>query len=215
MDQTLDIVEIFFSIQGESTRAGWPCAFVRLAGCNLRCQWCDTQYAWKPSGTATIDQILHRVAEMPTRRVEVTGGEPLTQPAALELLRRFCDDGYEVLLETNGSLDISDVDTRVRRIVDIKCPSSGQADRIHWPNLDMLGERDEVKFVVADHGDFLFARRIVREHQLTDTCEVTFSPVAPTALPHELADWILASGLDVRLGLQLHKVIWPGVERGV
>ncbi len=221
MDSTLDIVEIFFSIQGESTWAGWPCAFVRLAGCNLRCTWCDTQYAWQRgssqrAGRLSVDEIVHRLGEMPTRRVEITGGEPLCQPASTELMARLCDAGWQVLLETNGTVDTAPVDPRVHVVLDVKCPSSGQSDRNLPANLDRLGEGDEVKFVIADRDDFRFARDTVRRHDLTARCPVTFSPLADRAdLPASLADWILAGGLDVRLGVQLHKVVWPGVDRGV
>ena len=188
---------------------------VRLAGCNLRCSWCDTQWAWRGGDEIPIDDVLARVAEFGVRRVEVTGGEPLAQTGAIELLRRLCDEGYETLLETNGSLDISSVDQRVVRIVDFKCPSSG-ADRSNlWDNAKELRPGDEVRFVIADREDYDYARRAVTSRRLTDRCAVIFSPVQDRCAPADLAEWILADRLDVRLGIQLHKVIWPNKDRGV
>ena len=215
MTPKIKVNEIFLSIQGESTRAGLPCTLVRLAGCNLRCEWCDTRYAWQDGRDMSVDEILAAVAALACRRVEVTGGEPLIQPAAVELLRRLCDAGYETLLETNGSQDISQVDGRVVRIVDFKCPSSGQDHANLWQNAEHLTCRDEVKFVIADRRDYDFACRAVREHGLTARCPVIFSPVHGRLEPAELAAWMLADRLDVRLGLQLHKIIWPGKDRGV
>jgi len=215
MDRTLKVSEIFFSIQGEGTRAGRPCAMVRLAGCNLRCAWCDTLYARRGGDEMSLADVLARVEAFGCELVEVTGGEPLTQPAALELLSRLADAGYETLLETNGSIDISPVDARVIRIVDFKCPSSGQAERNLWTNADRLTGRDEVKFVIADRADYDFARRAVGERELAARCAVIFSPVHDRLAPAELAEWILADGLPVRLGMQLHKIIWPDRTRGV
>lgn len=215
MCELLAVSEIFRSIQGEASRAGLPCAFVRLAGCNLRCQWCDTDYAWGDGRAMTVEAVLDEVRRLGPRRAEVTGGEPLMQPAAIELLRRLCEEGYETLLETNGSLDISQVDGRVVRIVDFKCPSSGQAGANLWSNAACLAPRDEVKFVLADRADYDFARQALAEHDLLRRCGVLFSPVAGRLAPAELADWILQDNLDVRLSLQLHKIIWPGIDRGV
>ena len=215
MSEKIKVNEIFLTVQGESTRAGLPCIIVRLTGCNLRCSWCDTAYAWEEGRDMTLDEVTARVADLSCRRVEVTGGEPLIQPAAAELLRRFCDAGYETLLETNGSQDISGVNERVVRIVDFKCPSSGEQQANVWENVDHLTARDEVKFVIADRGDYEFARSAVGEHALADRCAVIFSPVHGRLEPAELAEWILADGLDVRLGLQLHKIIWPDRTRGV
>jgi len=214
MGELLRVSEVFLSIQGESTRAGLPCAMVRLAGCNLRCAWCDTKYAWDAGQPRTVRQVLDEVAALCCRRVEVTGGEPLLQPAALELLRGLCEAGFETLLETNGTCDLSGVDGRVVRIVDVKCPSSGEGGSFRRENLDLLTGRDEVKFVLADRGDFDFAAGFVRRHDLTGCCAVIFSPVAGRLAPATLAEWILAEGLDVRLGVQLHKVIWPDAARG-
>jgi len=212
--RTLMVCEIFLSLQGEASRAGLPCALVRLAGCNLDCAWCDTRYAREGGREMTLDEIETRLGEFSCRRMELTGGEPLCQPASLELMRRLCDDGWEVLLETNGSLDISPVDARVVRIVDFKCPSSGESEANRWANAEHLRPTDEVKFVLADRGDYDFAVAASRERRLTERCAVIFSPVPGRLVPADLAEWILADGLDVRLGLQLHKIIWPGEDRG-
>ena len=214
------VSEIFQSLHGESSRAGLPCVLIRLAGCNLSCHWCDTDYAKKSDAgkKMTLDEVLAAVAAWNCPRVELTGGEPLLQPAAGELLTRLCDAGYETLLETNGSLDISHLDSRVRRIVDIKCPASHAApadDAICWENLDHLHSHDEVKFVLVGREDYEFARRVVSEHRLTHRCGVIFSPVATMLTAADLARWILDDRLDVRLGVQLHKIIWPGEDRGV
>jgi 7-carboxy-7-deazaguanine synthase len=215
MSASVRVCEIFRSIQGEGTRAGLPCAFVRLAGCNLRCAWCDTPYARDDGRERSVDDVLAEVAGLGAPRVEVTGGEPLIQPAAFELLSRLCDAGFETLLETNGSRDISAVDPRVVRIVDVKCPSSGHADANLWTNIPHLTSRDEVKLVLADRADYDFARAAVAEHALAARCAVVFQPVRGRLEPATLAGWILADHLDVRLGLQLHKLLWPDRERGV
>lgn len=215
MSATLVVNEIFRSVQGESSRVGLPCVLVRLTGCNLRCQWCDTTHAWLAGEPMSIEDIVRRVGELGGQRVLVTGGEPLCQEATPQLLERFCEADYETMLETNGTVDITAVDQRVRRIVDVKCPSSQAAQETCWANLDHLGRTDEVKFVIADRADYQFARRLVREHGLTHRCEVIFSPVWDNLPASELAEWILADGLDVRLGVQLHKVVWPDRLRGV
>jgi 7-carboxy-7-deazaguanine synthase len=220
VDRTLIVNELFLSIQGEGTRAGLPCTLVRLTGCNLRCRWCDTPYARQEGAEMDLEDILRRVGELGCPRVEVTGGEPLLQPAALDLLSRLCEAGYQTLLETNGSLDVSPVDPRVVRIVDVKCPSSGESSMNRWENLRLLNGRDEVKFVLADRADYEFARKVLAEHNLLGRCAVIFSPVGGGAPggelpPAQLAEWILADRLDVRLGLQLHKILWPGRDRGV
>ncbi len=215
MPQTLTITEIFRSLQGEGTRTGLPCAFVRLTGCNLRCRWCDTAYAWEGGTEMHLDAVIQRVDALRTPRVLVTGGEPLLQPHCPELLSHLCDEGYETLLETNGSTDISAVDPRVVIIMDLKCPSSGESDANLWSNVNEIGERDEIKFVIADHTDFDWACERVREYHLGDRCPVTVSPVHGQLAPAELAGWILGSGLDLRLGLQLHKILWPDRDRGV
>jgi 7-carboxy-7-deazaguanine synthase len=206
--------EIFYSLQGESTRVGQPCVLVRLTGCHLRCGWCDTAYAFYEGDWMARTEVLARVAAFGCRLVELTGGEPLLQPGALPLLADLCDAGYEVLLETSGAVDISGVDPRVHRIVDVKCPGSGEVERNHWPNLDLLREGDELKFVLADEADYLWAREVVRERELHRRCPVHFSPVAGTLAPAALAEWILRDRLGVRLQLQLHKLLWGGA-RGV
>jgi len=212
---TLTVSEIFLSIQGEGTRAGLPCTLIRLTGCNLRCAWCDTRHAYEGGRQMSVADVLARVGELGCPLVEVTGGEPLAQPHATLLLRALCDAGYETLLETNGSLDVRGVDGRVVRIVDFKCPSSGQADRNLWANVDCLRPGDEVKFVVADRADYDFARQAVERHRLAEQCTVLLSPVLDRLAPAELAGWILTDGLGVRLSLQLHRILWPDAQRGV
>ncbi|MGA9115170.1 MAG: radical SAM protein [Bacteroidota bacterium] len=209
------VSEIFHSIQGESTHAGRPCVFVRLAFCNLRCTWCDTAYAFEGGETLAVEAILARVAAFGCRLVEVTGGEPLAQESAPVLLRELCDAGYEVLLETGGSCDIGGVDPRVKRIVDFKCPGSGMDGRNLWANARTLGPGDEVKFVIAGREDFDWAAAKVREHALDRRCPVLFSPVSGMLPPADLARWILEGGLPVRLQLQMHKHIWEPAMRGV
>ncbi len=215
MSETLAVNEIYKSLQGESSRAGLPCVLVRLTGCNLRCDWCDTQHAWNDGEQMTVDSICQSVAELDCPRVLVTGGEPLMQPTSLELLRRLCEAGYETSLETNGTLDVATVDARVRRIIDIKCPSSGAVDETCWTNVDHLRSSDEVKFVIAGRDDYEYAHRAVIDHGLVGRCEVIFSPVLDRIGASELAEWILTGRLDVRLGLQLHRIIWPDRPRGV
>lgn len=212
MRASLQIAEIFLSLQGEGTRSGLPCAFVRLWGCNLNCAWCDTPQAQAAGQQMRIDDILSAIGSWPVRLVEVTGGEPLTQPAAPELLERLCDAEYEVLLETNGSLDVSQLDRRVVRVIDVKCPSSGESGKMLWSNLDVLRPADEVKFVVADRGDFDYAVEVIMRRGLTGRCHLLMTPVAQALQPAQLAQWILDDVLDVRLGLQLHKIIWPRGE---
>lgn len=207
--------EIFLSLQGEGVRTGLPCVLVRLSGCNLRCEWCDTKYAYEDGFAMEISDILARVAGYGVPRVEVTGGEPLVQSGTTVLLKCLCDAGYETLLETNGAMDISAVDPRVIRIMDIKCPASGESNRNDWNNMGRLRRTDEVKFVLAGREDYDFARAILEENRLASRCRITLSPVAGRLNPAELAEWILKDRLDVRLGLQLHKILWPGKDRGV
>ena len=215
METKLTVCEIFRSIQGEGTRAGLPCTLVRLAGCNLRCSWCDTTYAWQGGRETTLEDILQQVDRLGCRRVEVTGGEPLIQPGTPELLRELCDRGYETLLETNGSIDVSGMDPRVIRIVDFKCPSSGQSEHNRWENVEHLSPGDEVKFVIADRADYDFARAALVDRGLVGRCTVLLGPVAGRLPPATLAEWMLTDGLDVRLNLQLHKILWPEKDRGV
>jgi 7-carboxy-7-deazaguanine synthase len=213
--ERLRVNEIFHSIQGEGTRAGMPCTFVRTTGCHLRCAWCDTQYAFHEGGWMTLDEILGRVRAYACPAVEVTGGEPLLQPAALPLLSRLCEEFQTVMLETSGAVSIAQVDPRVVRIMDIKCPGSGEAERNCWANLDLLTALDEIKFVLLNRADYDWASAILKRYELCVRCPVLFSPVFGELAPAELAGWILEDRLDVRLGLQLHKLIWSPTMRGV
>jgi len=211
----LKIHEIYHSIQGESSFAGSPCVFVRLTGCQMRCVWCDTQEAFYEGRWMGLDQILDEVAGHGCGLVEVTGGEPLLQPAVLPLMTRLCDEGYEVLLETGGGLDISRVDARVRRIVDVKCPASGEAENNRWANLAELRPGDELKFVVANREDYAWAKRVLAERRLVGRCPIHFAPVHGELGAEDLAGWILRDRLPVRLGVQLHKLVWGPDARGV
>lgn len=209
----LRISEIFHSLQGETSRAGLPTVFVRLTGCPLRCSYCDTAYAFSGGQSMALPAILEEVARYETRYVTVTGGEPLAQKGCLELLRALCDAGYEVSLETGGALDVSGVDARVMKVLDIKTPGSGEVEKNLWRNLDYLNTKDEIKFVLCDEADYRWAVQAMREHQLTQKCEVLFSPSQGQLPPDLLAGWILRDRLPVRLQLQLHKLLW-GDERG-
>lgn len=215
---SLKVSEIFFSLQGEASRVGLPTVFARLSGCPLRCAWCDTRYAFSGGETMTVDAVLEKITAFPTRHVCVTGGEPLAQKECLELLTRLCDQGYDVCLETSGALDLRPVDTRVSCIVDLKTPSSGEMER----NFALLSDggrtlkaKDEIKVVVASRADYDWAKSRLSEHQLLQRCSVLFSPVCategydgPSLSPRELAEWILADGLNARFQIQLHKMIW-------
>lgn len=211
----LIINEIFHSIQGESTRMGCPCTFVRLTGCNLRCVWCDTVSAFQEGRPMSVAQILKEVERYPARMVEITGGEPLLQDGVFNLMEALCDRGYETLLETSGSVDISRVDRRVVRIMDLKCPGSGMAQKNFWPNILQLRAADEVKFVIRDRADFDWAQERIREHDLLRRCPVLMSPVFGELEPVRLAEWILECAPGVRLQLQMHKVLWEPMTRGV
>ena len=204
----LRISEIFHSIQGEADAVGWPTVFVRLTGCPLRCSWCDTTYSFTGGDKRTLDEVLATVAGYQARHVCVTGGEPLAQKACLPLLRALCDAGHEVSLETSGAMDVAEVDPRVRKVMDLKCPGSGESARNRWENLAHLLPHDQVKFVIADRADYEWAREQTRAHALATRCQVLYSPVADQLPPGQLADWILADRLPVRLQLQLHKVLW-------
>ena len=210
---TLRVTEIFHSLQGESTRAGLPTVFVRLTGCPLRCAWCDTDYAFSGGETMTLGEVLIEVARHGARQVCVTGGEPLAQKACLPLLAALCDAGYAVSLETSGALDISGVDPRVSRIMDLKAPASGEADRNHWENLGRLNARDELKIVLADEADYAWAKSVCAARRLDAICPVLLSPVAGRLEAKRLAECVLRDKLPVRVQLQLHKLIW-GSERG-
>ena len=209
------VTEIFHSIQGESTFAGQPCVFVRLTGCPLRCTWCDTEYAFHGGSGQSIEQILAKVESYGCRLVEVTGGEPLAQPESLTLITRLCERGFDVLIETSGAIDTAAVDARAHVILDVKCPGSGMSDRMHWPNLDRLTGKDEAKFVLTDRSDYDWACHVLAQYELASRCPVLMSPVFGSLDVRQLAEWILADRLPVRLQLQLHKLIWTPDMRGV
>jgi len=231
--ETLVVNEVFKSIQGESTRAGLPCVFVRLAGCNLRCSWCDTAYAFTEGARMTLDEIVDRVAAFDCNLVELTGGEPLMRANSLLLMTQLADRGHTVLLETGGSLDIGPVDPRVIRIMDLKCPSSGECEQNRWENIPLLRATDEVKFVIATREDYEWAKRQLERWHLPAICTVLFSwahplppeqrdmtlkPMPPDQHPitmRELAEQMLADKLPVRFQLQMHKYIWEPTARGV
>jgi 7-carboxy-7-deazaguanine synthase len=247
MSDTLVVNEVYLSLQGESTFAGLPCVFIRLTACNLRCSYCDTAYAFTEGSKRATDEILSEVRRLaaPFRApdsqfrsqslplVELTGGEPLLQPNALPLMRALCDDGFTVLIETSGAHDISKVDPRVRRIMDLKCPSSGEVQRNHWPNIARLKATDEVKFVIGTQEDYDWAKEQIASHKLASICPLLFSWVQPLAPEQqhrslkpvpagltpitrcELAEKIIADALPVRFQLQMHKFIWPAEQRGV
>ena len=207
--------EIFSSIQGESGFVGYPFLFIRLTGCNLRCSYCDTTYAYDKGRSMSVDQVVRRIMKQPIRRVLITGGEPLLQEETPVLADRLLQMGCTVLIETNGSLDIGCLHESVHRIMDLKCPSSGVEESNRWENLSLLSTLDEVKFVVADRVDYTWARNILFSQQLTERCPVLFSPVTESLPPAQLASWILEDALPVRLNLQIHKSIWPDTLRGV
>lgn len=213
--ERLRINEIFHSIQGESTFAGRPCVLVRLTGCQMRCTWCDTEYSFYEGRLMRVNEVIEEVLAHGCPLAEVTGGEPLLQPGAHTLMSGLCDRGLEVLLETGGGLDISGVDPRVRRIVDLKCPASGEAQNNHWPNLGHLRATDEVKLVIQDRGDYEWAREAIRKHRIDRLCTVHLSPVWDALEPAELAGWVLEDRLPARVTLQLHKTLWGAGARGV
>jgi 7-carboxy-7-deazaguanine synthase len=221
----LRITEIFHSVQGESTWAGLPCTFVRLTGCPLRCVWCDTAYAFHGGERMTLDQIMERVREWRASRgtelIEVTGGEPLAHPNAFPLVERLLDDGFTVLVETSGAFDVGPLDPRAHKIMDLKCPGSGESERNLWSNLDHLTERDEVKFVVKDRADWEWTARTIEERGFDEWVRagtlraVLVSPVWGETDLEALAEWILESGLPIRFQVQLHKLIWGPERKGV
>jgi 7-carboxy-7-deazaguanine synthase len=212
----LVVHEIYRSIQGESTFAGRPCVFVRLTACNLRCVWCDTPYAFSGGHRMSQDEVIEAVKRERCTLVELTGGEPLLQPGAIDLMQQLISEGFEVLLETGGHMPIDEVPDEVVTILDVKCPASGEADKMHWPNLDLLSARDEVKFVLSDRADFDYACHIVRRHDLaTRVAAVLFSPTFGVMAPEELSRWILDAEVPARLQLQLHKYVWAPDARGV
>ncbi len=213
----LRITEIFRSIQGESTHAGRPCTFVRLTGCPMRCVWCDSEYTFSGGEHFSLDDVLARVRNFGCQLVEITGGEPLAQPEAYSLIRRLCDESFEVLIETGGYFPTEDIDVRAAIILDVKCPASGEEARNHWPNLDRLrADRDEVKFVIATRADWDYARDIIDRYELENrTRAILISPAWGQIDLTDLADWIAGSGMKVRMQLQLHKYVWGPEARGV
>jgi 7-carboxy-7-deazaguanine synthase len=212
----LTINEIFYSIQGESTRAGLPCVFVRLTACDLRCSWCDTPYAFHEGRKMSVDQVMEEVSGIDCSLVELTGGEPLLQPDVYTLMERLLEAGTTVLVETGGHVALDRVPAAVIKVMDVKCPGSGEASKNRLENLLLLSDRDEVKFVIADRADYEFAREVVRAHDLgARVGAVLFSPVHGTGVVRPLAEWILADALPVRLQLQIHKFIWGPDRRGV
>jgi 7-carboxy-7-deazaguanine synthase len=211
----LRVNEIFHSIQGESTHAGRPCVFVRLTGCNLRCTWCDTAYAFREGQVFTVDEVLERVRAYDCPLVELTGGEPLLQSEAIDLMRALISQGHEVLLETGGSLPIEHVPDGVRRIIDVKCPGSGESERNRWENFEALRAGDELKFVIANRVDYDWAVEVLRSRVLHEKATVLFSAVHERLPAGELARWVLDDGLPVRLQIQVHKILWPAMARGV
>jgi len=220
-ERTLAVTEIFHSIQGESTWAGAPCTFVRLTGCPLRCVWCDTAYAFHGGERMRLDRIVQEVRKQSASLVEITGGEPLSQPAATELAEMLLDEGYTVLVETSGAIDVSGLDERVHRIMDLKCPGSGESQRNRWENLEHLTGRDEIKFVVKDRADYEWARDAIGENGLGRRVEegslgaLLMSPVWGEIDLEELTGWILEDALPVRFQLQLHKLVWGHERQGV
>ena len=208
----LRLTEIFYSLQGEAARVGLPTVFVRLTGCPLRCTWCDTTYSFTGGEPATIASVLAEVAKYPAQQVCVTGGEPLAQKECLPLLSALCDAGYDVSLETSGALDIAGVDPRVARIMDLKAPASGEVERNRWENLAHLTTHDEIKIIIAARADYEWARQMIRQHDLPRRCPVLLSPAQGLVEPRDLAEWILADGLEVRFQMQLHKLLWGNMQ---
>jgi 7-carboxy-7-deazaguanine synthase len=208
------VTEIFHSIQGESSHAGRPCVFVRLTGCNLRCRWCDSEYTFTGGERMSLDDVVARVKSYGAKLVEITGGEPLAQQESFDLIRSLCDDGFEVLIETSGSIDITPVDKRAKIILDVKCPGSGEVEKNRWENIDELRPHDEVKFVIADRADYDWAKTIIAEKNL-DRWTVLLSPVWGEMNMKSLAEWMLADRVPARFQTQLHKHIWGADVHGV
>ncbi len=215
LHQKILVHEVFHSIQGESSFAGLPCIFIRLTGCNLRCSYCDTTYAFSEGQEETVQTLVERIKLFPCNLVEITGGEPLCQEGTPSLVGELINRGYTVLVETNGSCDIGKISSQAIKIVDVKCPGSGAADSFMLSNVAQLQPHDECKFVVSDTSDFDWSSNFVQEYRLLEKCKVVFSSVFERVTARELAKWILASGMPIRLGLQIHKYIWSPQQRGV
>jgi len=211
----LNVHEVYRSIQGESSFAGLPCTFVRLSGCNLRCRYCDTRYAWEDGKEMSVEGVVEQVLSLGGDLVEITGGEPLIQEETRDLAASLLDNGFKVLVETNGSLDISVLPRKVIRIIDLKCPSSGENQKVMWENVWRLTRDDEVKFVVADRHDYEWARGIIRDRFGITKTKILLSTVFGELPPRNLVEWILEDGLQVRFQVQIHKLIWPRDMRGV
>ncbi len=209
------ITEIFYSIQGESSFSGLPCVFIRTTGCNLRCVWCDTEYSFYGGAEMTLDEIMAQVNSYGCKLVELTGGEPMLQKDIYALSERLLAKGYTVLLETGGSLDLSQLDPRVVKIMDLKCPGSGEADKNYWANLEVLQPHDQIKFVIRDRGDYEWTLNVIRRHRLEERFHLLFSPVFNVMDYRTLAEWMLADRVKARFQVQLHKYIWPPDMRGV
>ncbi len=211
----LKVNEIYFSIQGESTKAGLPCVFVRLTYCNLRCKYCDTEYAFYEGNDLSIGEIISEVKKYNCKLVEITGGEPLVQKEAVDLMKELCENGFEVLLETGGSLPINEIDQRVKIIMDLKCPSSGMLKKNYYENILFIKSTDEIKFVIGTRDDYEWTKEILHKFNLTEKCAVLFSVVFGELEPVKLVEWILEDKLDVRFQLQMHKFIWEPKAKGV
>lgn len=210
----LKIFEIFYSLQGESSRVGLPTIFIRLSGCPMRCHYCDTAYAFQGGSMMTVDEIMETIKKYDTRYVTVTGGEPLAQKEVLSLLKVLADQNYEVSLETGGGLSIKEVDPRIKIILDIKTPESGEEKKNYWDNLNLIHSKDEIKFVLCSREDYDWAKKILHQYKLTEKCDVLFSPVYQKLNTTDLGNWILEDQLPVRMQIQLHKLLWgekPGV----
>jgi 7-carboxy-7-deazaguanine synthase len=211
----LKINEIFYSIQGESSLAGLPCIFIRLSYCNLRCSYCDTEYAFYEGTDYTFEEILVEIKKYDCKLVEITGGEPLVQKEALPLMKILCDSGYDVIIETGGSLPIKEIDKRVKIIMDLKCPSSKMVEKNLYENIDFLKPNDEVKFVIGNREDYDWSKSMIEKYSLTEKCSVLFSNVFEELKPIQLAEWILEDNLKIRFQIQMHKYIWDPQKRGV
>jgi len=211
----MKICEIFYSIQGESTFSGLPCIFIRTSGCNLRCSYCDTKFAYKEGYEMGVYEILEKIKQYNCRLLEITGGEPLLQEKIYELINQVINKGYTIILETNGSLLIDRLPKQVIKILDIKCPGSCQSDLMNFKNLNYLNKEDQIKFVIMDRVDYDYAKEVILNNKLVDRVNILFSPVHEILEPKRLAEWILRDNLNVRLQIQLHKIIWDPLMRGV